>query len=233
MSGHDFADVDEFTPVFIIGMPRSGSTLTEQILCRHDSVATVGELDAMQHAVLSPLKNKQPPSFPAGYADLNADDINAMRQMYTQAVRRVTDRPYVVDKMPGNYIYIGMIRLLFPRARIIHTRRDAVATCWSCFQQLFSTGQQFAFDLTELGQYYLLYRRLMQHWYEVLPGMIYDIDYERMVADQESETRKLLEYCGLPWDENCLSFHEADGWVSTASLQQVRKKIYDSSLERV
>ena len=229
---HRYGDFSEFTPVFVMGMPRSGSTLIEQILCQHDRVSTIGEVDCMQHAVFSVLRNKPSPEFPEGLADLNVEDVSAMRRQYLQYVRNLTDKPFVVDKMPGNYIYIGLIRLMFPGARIIHTRRDPVATCWSCFLQLFATGQRFAFDLTELGKYYLIYRRLMQHWHEVLPGMIYDIDYEQLVRNQEDETGKLLDYCGLPWDENCLNFHRAGGWVSTASQQQVREKIYDSSLER-
>jgi len=138
----------------------------------------------------------------------------------------------VTDKMPGNYVYVGMIRLMFPQARIIHCMRDPVDTCVSIFKQFFGGTHNYAYDLSELGQYYCLYRGLMAHWNRVLPGYIYNLSYESLVADQENETRQLLAYCGLPWDAACLSFYDSERSVKTASLSQVRRPMYKGSIQK-
>jgi hypothetical protein len=134
--------------------------------------------------------------------------------------------------MPGNFLFIGMIRLLFPRARVIHCVRDPVDTCVSIFKQLFSGRHDYAYDLAELGQYYRLYQGLMIHWHAALPGFVHDVHYEALIDDQEGQTRRLLEFCGLAWDEACLSFHQSERPVQTVSAAQVRRKLYSSSVKK-
>ena len=143
------------------------------------------------------------------------------------------DAPRFTDKMPANYIYVGLIRLILPNARIIHARRDPVDTCLSCFSLLFESGQEYAYDLGELGRFYRAYDRVMEHWRRVLPAdAMLEVQYEDVVADIELQARRILEYCGLPWDEACLDFHKTSRPVRTASVAQVRQPLYRSSVGR-
>lgn len=224
--GHRSAD-----PIFIIGMPRSGTTLTETIIASHRDVTAGGELSffgaAAKKAGLS--DGGFPPVFqlpadPGLFAEMAEDYLGRARQR-TSAPSRFT------DKLPANYAHAGLIHLAFPNAKIIHCRRSPLDTCWSIFKLYFpAKGLRYAYDLTELGAYYRLYEKLMQHWDTVMPGVIHTIDYETLVANPEEETRKLIAYCGLDWDDACLSFYASKRTVQTASVHQVRQPIYKSSI---
>ncbi len=222
----------EARPIFILGMPRSGTTLVEQILASHPRVQGAGELRDLRLSLFTTLPRFDLTNFPHAAKDLDEQDIRQLAADYMARTRRFREKEddLVTDKMPVNFLYIGMIRLLFPGARIIHCRRDPVDTCLSCYKHCFTGIQRFAYDLGELGQYYRGYQRLMAHWHEVLPGFIHDVQYEDLVADQESQTRRLLEYCGLPWHENCLNFHKTRRTVKTASDTQVRRPLYRNAV---
>ncbi len=222
-------------PIFVIGMPRSGTTLIEQVLASHPEIRAAGELKLLDDVLNSvPDADGRIVPFPdyvaalAGpaFGDIGARYVAGLSAFAAGAAR-------VVDKMPGNFVFAGMIHLALPGARIIHAVRDPIDTCLSCFTQLFTEPQAHAYELAELGRYYRRYRRLMEHWHRVLPtGTILDVRYEDMVADLEGQTRKLLAHCGLAWDERCLAFYETRRPVRTASATQVRQPIYTSSLAR-
>ena len=221
--------VDDKMPIFIVGMPRSGTSLVEQILASHPQVFGGGELNDLQRIVL----NKRKDLSVSYVTSLGAEDSVSMANQYLDVIRQHSHgAAYVTDKMPLNFQYIGMIRLLFPNARVIHCRRDPMDTCLAIYKQNFSVTHKFAFDLVELGRYYRAYSELMDHWHQVLPGYIYENVYEELVANQQTETRRLLEFCGLDWDDACLKFYETQRPVSTASLVQVRQPIYRSSVEK-
>jgi tetratricopeptide (TPR) repeat protein len=193
-------------PIFVLGMPRSGSTLVEQILASHPQIHGAGELPAAWDTARSYLAGLPVP--PEG-------------------------KIHIVDKLPENFLRIGLIRRILPNAKIIHTMRDPIDTCVSCYSKLITTGQQFSYDLGELGRYYRRYTELMTHWRSVLsPGAMLDIAYEDVVDDLEGQARRLIEYCGLPWDDRCLSFHKTVRPVKTASAVQVRQPLFRSSLQR-
>ena len=219
-------------PIFIVGMPRSGTTLVEHILASHSRVYGGGELADLRR--LAGGLNKLSPTgreFPDGVADLGPKDLHRLGRTYWEAVRRrAPEAPHVTDKAPGNFRYLGLIHLMLPRARIIHCVRNPVDTCLSCYKLLFVSGQNFSYDLVELGRYHRLYARLMDHWRAVMPGRILDVRYEDLVAGQEQETRRLLDFCGLPWEDACLSFHTTKRLVKTASATQVRRPIYKSAV---
>lgn len=219
-------------PIFVIGMPRSGTTLIEQILSSHPQVTGAGELSALRLAI-DELGN-----FPDFVAPDNEASTRARLRQCAQAyLARVAPlaggRPHVVDKMPGNFLYAGMIPLLLPGARIIHVRRDPVDTCLSCYTKLFAGQQPFAYDLAELGAFYRHYERLMAHWRELLPREVFiETEYEAVVDDLEGEARRLIGWLGLPWDDACLQFHRNRRVVRTASVNQVRQPIYLTSKGR-
>ncbi|RFU44555.1 tetratricopeptide repeat-containing sulfotransferase family protein [Paraburkholderia sp. DHOC27] len=219
-------------PIFIVGMPRSGTTLIEQILSSHPQVTGAGELAALRLTVESA------GAFPASLRSLTRESASVllpkMGQDYLKRVAPLAQgRPYLVDKMPGNFLYAGLIPLILPGARIIHSRRDAVDTCLSCYTKLFGGSQPFAYDLAELGIFYRLYERMMDHWRKVLPAdSLIEVDYEAVVDDIETEARRMIEFLGLPWDDACLEFHKNRRVVRTASVNQVRQPIYKSSKGR-
>jgi tetratricopeptide (TPR) repeat protein len=222
-------------PVFVIGMPRSGTTLVEQIIASHPMVHGAGELQTFNDVILAV---RGPNSNAIRYPDfVPALDAPALRQIgarYVTAVRKLAPTgERVTDKMPSNYYFAGLIHLALPNAKIIHSVRDPVDTCISCFSKLFTAEQNHTYDLAELGRYYKRYDRLMKHWHRVLPAnSILDVHYEDVVADLEMQARRIVAYCGLPWDERCLSFHETDRPVRTASASQVRQPIYKSAVGR-
>ncbi len=225
--GHDSAE-----PVFILGMPRSGSTLVEQILASHPAVAAAGELDTFSQTVGAVLG----PRFPA---DITAPDLQRVGAAYLDAVHLEvpgnTARAAIrfTDKMPVNFVFAGLIHLALPRARIIHTRRDPVDTCVSCFSKFFVNSQPFAWDLGELGRYWLAYDALMRHWRQTLPPeVLLEVDYQAVVDDLEGQARRLLAHCGLDWDPACLDFHRTPRPVRTASWAQVRQPIYRNAVGR-
>jgi tetratricopeptide (TPR) repeat protein len=228
-------------PIFVIGMPRSGTTLVEQIIASHPSVHGAGELQSLNDVVLMvrgadgntiPYPEFVPGLDPAALEQIGARCVAALRQLVPASVaKQPIER--VTDKMPSNYYFAGLIHLALPNAVIIHTVRDPVDTCFSCFSKLFSAEQNHSYDLGELGRYYRRYHRLMQHWDRVLPpGRILDVRYEDVIADLEGQARRMIAHCRLPWDERCLSFHETDRPIRTASATQVRQPIYNSAIGR-
>ena len=221
------------TPIFIIGMLRSGSSLLEQILASHPQVYGGGELEDLKQIVIHFSEKLTGNKFPNGVAKLSSENLERLGDDYIRRVRRYSDRAkYVTDKMLTNFRYVGMIRLILPNAKIIHCKRDPMDTCLSIFQKSFTGVHKYAYNLVELGEYYKLYQELMQDWHSIMPGYIFDIQYEDIVRDQEGETRKLLAYCDLPWNEACLSFHQTIRPVRTASASQVRQPIYNNSVKR-
>jgi tetratricopeptide (TPR) repeat protein len=216
------------TPVFIIGMPRSGTSLVEQILASHRDVFGAGEITDFTALT------QDFAAFPEDVASIGSEAVGALGARYVAGlVARAPAARRITDKLPANFLLTGLIHLALPRARIIHVRRDPRDTCWSCFATLFTAGQPFAFDLGELGRYYRAYEQLMTHWRQVLPrGAMLEIDYEDIVADLPGEARRLVAYCGLDWDEACLAFHRTERAVRTASASQVRRPIYRSAIGR-
>lgn len=220
-------------PIFIVGMPRSGTTLAEQILASHPQVEGLGELPHIMDIALGVSEwSEASGKFPSALADLDESHWARAAKLYMARLDRTGDEPYISDKMPGNFHYLGFVSLLFPNARIIHCRRDALDTCVSCFTTDFTVGQEWSYELGELGAYYGLYVDLMAHWKRVLPLPIYDIQYESVVADLAGEARRLLEFCGLDWHPGCLEFHRSKRPVFTASSAQVRQPLYASSVGR-
>jgi tetratricopeptide (TPR) repeat protein len=220
------------SPIFIVGLPRSGSTLIEQILASHSMVEGTHELADLPRTIRA--INKENPSgrhYPEAFQLFDADKLKALGRQYLDSTQRHrTGAPRFTDKMPNNFPSVGMIQLLLPNAKIINARRHPLDSCMGSYKQLFFKGQAFSYDLVEIGEYYLEYQRLMDYWHAVLPGRVLDIQYEGMVNDQENQTRRLLDYCELPWEENCLRFYENKRAVNTASSEQVRQPIYSRSV---
>lgn len=219
-------------PVFILGMPRSGTTLTEQILASHPEVFGAGELPDLIEIVQQPLAAAAP--FPEGLTDLSPQTAAAWGAEYaTRLRRRAPGARRITDKMPANYLALGLIPVILPRARIIHVKRNPVDTCLSCFTRLFNQRQDATYDLAELGRHYADYARLMNHWRSVLPSDAFlEVQYEDIVADVEGQARRLIDWVGLEWNDACLAFHQTRRPVRTASMAQVRQPIYGSSVER-
>lgn len=221
-------------PVFIVGMPRSGTTLVEQILASHPQVHGAGEV----HALRNCLREELPPdnadfALPEQVATLDSAAFTRIAARYsTWMDGEAGGALKITNKLPGNMVLVGLMHLLYPDARIIHCSREPLDTCLSCFTKLFTTGHPFAYELGELGRFYRMYDRLMQGWRLALPGRMLELSYERLVGDFETEVRALVAHCGLPWDDACLRFHESRRSVRTASLAQVRRPIYSGSVGR-
>ncbi|MBS1201222.1 MAG: hypothetical protein H6R27_1900 [Proteobacteria bacterium] len=223
-------------PIFIVGLPRAGSTLLEQILSSHPSVEGTMELPDVISIVRGLTeRGARPdgPKYPEVLASLGAGEFLGFGERYLASTRiqRRSGRPMFIDKMPNNWGHVGLIHLMLPNARIIDARRHPLACCFSNFKQHFARGQHFTYSLEDIGRYYRDYVELMAHFDEVLPGRVHRVHYERMVEDTESEIRRLLDYCGLPFDERCLRFHENDRAVRTASSEQVRQPIYREGVD--
>jgi tetratricopeptide (TPR) repeat protein len=222
-------------PIFVLGMPRSGSTLVEQILASHPQVHAAGELSNLIRVVRTVTDaSGRPVPFPQCAGVLDADGWRRLGQAYLASLPTPAEgKTRITDKMPTHFAYIGLIRLILPAARIIHTMRDPVDTCVSCFSKLFTSGAPFTYDLAELGRYYRGYHELMTHWRSVLPaGAMLDVSYEDVVDNLEEQARRLIDYCGLPWDDRCLKFHETNRPIATASNVEVRRPLYRSSVAR-
>jgi tetratricopeptide (TPR) repeat protein len=227
------AGSDSRAPIFVLGMPRSGTTLTETIIASHPDVYGAGELpDLLQ--IIGQTAGEPPVGYPLNLPLLTKADLTRMGTQYVeQLMRRSPSSPHITDKMPANYLGVGMIHLMLPNAKIIHVKRNPVDTCVSGFTRLFNKSQHQSYNLRELGRYYRDYLTIMAHWREVLPaGSFYEIQYEDLVANQEEESRKLISFCGLDWNEACLDPHKTERNVKTASVTQVRQPVYKSSVER-
>ncbi|HMH65088.1 MAG TPA: sulfotransferase, partial [Rhizomicrobium sp.] len=217
-------------PIFILGMMRSGSTLVEQILASHPAVHGAGELPALSD-VVNAARGPGGEAYPDFVAGLDAQGLTQIGEAYL--AKLPAGERHITDKMPTNFFFAGLIHLALPNARIIHTVRDPVDTCVSCFSKLFTAEQYHTYDLAELGRYYRRYQQLMAHWQSALPpGRMLEVRYEDVVADLEGQARRIIAYCGLEWDARCLSFHATDRPVRTASMLQVRQPLYQSALRR-
>jgi tetratricopeptide (TPR) repeat protein len=246
------SQLESDVPIFIIGMPRSGTSLTEQILASHPLVHGAGELTTMRDVVRAsydlPDQRKQwapleiidtDPSVdqqclvPKGWEAITTEQLTELGSQYLAHIRSLNDKAQrITDKMPYNYFLAALIAKVFPRGRIIHCRRHPLDTCLSCFFQNFTGGSEFSFDLSELGDFYRNYLKLMAHWRNALGVPMLEVDYERLVQDPEPAVRAMLDFCGLDWDDKCLKFHKSKRAINTASYQQVRKPIYTKSAGR-
>jgi tetratricopeptide (TPR) repeat protein len=220
-------------PIFIVGMPRSGTTLIEQILASHPKVFGAGELREMAN-LAGRISSVDAAAFPEAARGLSDEALRRIGEQYVQAVTRLAPgAERITDKMPGNFSLAGLIQLALPNARIIHACRDARDTAFSCFSLLFSGTLEFTYDLAELGRYYRAYLKLMAHWRETLPQRVMlEVQYEDVVADLEGQARRIIAHCGLEWDDACLSFYKTERSVRTASATQVRQPIYRTSIGR-
>jgi tetratricopeptide (TPR) repeat protein len=226
-------------PVFVVGMPRSGTTLVEQILASHSKVHGAGEIETFYQAMVKYRcrngTDRIAAEFPDFVSAMSPDALRDLGSDYIELTKSAAPATAerLVNKLPLNFKYVGLIHLALPDARIIHVRRDPVDTCFSCFSLLFTGEQSFAYDLRELGRYYRGYATLMEHWRSVLPpGVMIEVQYENLVADLEEEARTIVDHCGLPWEDACLAFHKTTRPVKTASSVQVREPVYRTSIGR-
>jgi tetratricopeptide (TPR) repeat protein len=225
----------DITPIFIVGMPRSGTTLIEQVLASHPAVFGAGELTDLSDMIMALSRSADTDTSSAWAAQASPEDFAALGRAYLERLRKLAPgKAIVTDKTPANFFFLGIIRLALPNAKIIHAMREPMDSCFSCYSTLFANvGLDFTSDLDDLGRYCARYLKLMEHWHRVLPaGAILDVRYEDMVADTEGQVRRLLDHLGLPWDESCLAFHKNKRPVQTASMIQVRQPIYKTSLAR-
>ena len=223
-------------PIFILGLPRSGSTLLEQILASHSQVEGTQELADIQRIVLD-LQGRDldldDPRYPAVLADLTEQDVRRLGDKYLADTRVYrTGRPIFIDKMPNNFRHIGLIHLMLPNATIIDARRDPMSCCFSNLKQLFAQGQEFAYSIEDIARYYRTYLELMLHWGEVLPGRVLRVHHEDVVADLEGGVRRMLDHCGLPFEPACVDFHKTRRSVRTPSSEQVRQPIFRDGLHQ-
>jgi tetratricopeptide (TPR) repeat protein len=220
------------SPIFILGLPRSGSTLLEQVLASHPDVEGTAELPYVGRLATGLGRRRAGVAYPEAMRALRRPELAALGGEYLALARthRRSRAPRFVDKMPNNFPNAGLIALMLPNARIIDARRHPLDACFSCWRQLFAKGQNFTYDLTEIGEYWLQYQRMMDHWAAVMPGRLLTVQYEAVVADFEAQVRRILDFCELPFDTACLRFYESDRAVRTPSAEQVRQPIYDRSV---
>ena len=222
-------------PIFILGLPRAGSTLTEQILASHSMVEGTHELPnilAISHKLNLRQAQNEDSKYPDILLSLSEPQLEAIGESYINDSKVFrTDKPYFIDKMPNNFRHIGLINLILPNAKIIDIRRDSMAGCFSCYKQLFAEGQEFTYGLEDLASYYNDYVKLMDHWKEALPNKILSVQYEDLVGDLETTVRRILDYCDLPFEQNCVEFYKSKRAVKTPSAEQVRQPIYKEGLD--
>jgi tetratricopeptide (TPR) repeat protein len=229
-----FGDASDL-PIFIVGMPRSGTTLVEQIIASHPKVFGAGELGYVLKAVAALSgQDLQSIFIPDVGPSLSPEQVYQFGVRYIRAITALAPRAErITDKMPLNFLYIGLLHLALPNARVVHVRRSALDTCFSCFSKLFDGDQRYSYDLAELGRFYRAYEALMEHWREVIPpDIMLEVQYESLISNFEDEARRIVEHCGLEWDDACLAFHNTERPVRTASAHQVRRPIYSSSIGR-
>ena len=224
-------------PIFIVGLPRAGSTLIEQILASHSQVegtAELADIIAMARKISGKKRRADESNYPRALVHMNADQLSELGASYLQstAIQRVTDKPFFIDKMPNNFSHIGLIQLILPNAKIIDARRHPLDCCFSGYKQLFASGQGFTYGQERIGRYYRDYLAMMEHWDTVLPGRVLRVHYENMVSDTERQVHRLLDYCGLPFEKACLEFHKTQRTVRTASSEQVRQPIYQRGMNQ-
>lgn len=237
IAAHDGGGCPAGDPIFIVGLPRSGSTLLEQILSSHSAVEGTMELPdigAIVRDLGGRTQDNAVSAYPGILATLGAEELRSLGERYLESTRvqRKTGAPCFIDKNPNNWMHVGLIQLILPNARIIDARRHPMSCCFSVFKQHFARGNRFSYDLVELGRYYRAYVDLMAHFDAVMPGRIHRAIYERVVEDTEGEVRRLLDYCRLPFEDACLRFYETERAVRTASSEQVRRPIYRDALEQ-
>jgi tetratricopeptide (TPR) repeat protein len=223
-------------PIFIVGLPRAGSTLLEQILASHSRVEGTHELADVQRMAME-LQGRDPdlanPRYPRVLAELKAEDFLRLGEKYLSDTRVYrTGKPCFIDKMPNNFRHIGLIHLILPNARIIDARREPMACCFGNFKQLFANGQEFSYGLEDIARYYRTYLELMRHWDEALPGRILRVWHEDVVEDLEGNVRRILDFCGLPFEPACVEFHKTERSVLSASSEQVRQPIFRDGIEQ-
>mgnify|MGYP001828097735 CR=1 FL=1 len=231
----DACDNDE--PIFIVGMPRTGTTLVEQILGSHSKVFAAGELQQFPQQVLSLTDVSNPGALTTNRLHQLIDkELQALGQGYIDNTRpRTGHTSHFIDKLPRNFLYLGLIYLALPRAKLICLRRDPMDTCLSNYRQLFANQlrqYQYNLDLLDCGRYYIEFDKLMRHWRQTIPSEVYELSYESLVDNQEAETQKLLDFCNLPWEDECLTFHQRRNAVATPSAGQVKQGIYSHSVDR-
>ncbi|MDH3751663.1 MAG: sulfotransferase, partial [Gammaproteobacteria bacterium] len=229
--GGDYSD-----PIFVVGLPRAGSTLLEQILASHSQIDGTMELPniiATAHRLNGRRAVTEEANYPKILIDLNDEHFRKLADAYIEdtAIHR-KGAPKFIDKMPNNFMHVGLIHLMFPNAKVIDARRHPMACCFSGFKQLFADGQEFTYGLDDIARYYKSYVKLMEHWDEVLPGKVLRVHYEHVVADAERQVRRMLDYLDVPFEEACLNFHQTDRSVRTPSSEQVRQPIYKGALEQ-
>ena len=221
-------------PIFIVGLPRAGSTLLEQILASHSQVDGTQELPnigALAYKLDGRRAIADEPTYPYCLEDIDQKELQKFGEQFLEDTRiHRGNAPYFIDKMPNNFRHIGLIHMILPNARIIDARREPMSCCFSGFKQLFSSGQEFTYGLEQIGQYYNDYLDLMAHWDDVLPGKILRVQHEDVVADLEGQVRRMLDYCGLPFEQACVEFHNTERSVRTPSSEQVRQPIFTTSL---
>ena len=221
-------------PIFIVGLPRAGSTLLEQILASHSQVEGTQELSNVQQ-IASHLRGRDHanPRYPRILAQLGAGEFAQLGEQYLAQTRVYrTGRPFFIDKMPNNFRHLGLIHLILPNARIIDARREPMACCFSNFKQLFAHGQEFTYGIEDIARYYRTYLELMDHWSTVLPGRILRVQHEDVVENLENSVRRMLDFCGLDFEPQCLAFHETKRSVRTASSEQVRRAVNREGLDQ-
>jgi len=223
-------------PIFVVGLPRAGSTLLEQILASHSMVEGTAELPyiiAISRRLAQTTRKHPAGKYPEVMTELSSEKLRELGEGYLESARvQRSDLPFFIDKMPNNFRHIGLIHSILPNAKIIDARRHPMGGCFSGFKQLFAQGQTYTYDLTDVGRYYRDYVTLMDHWDKVLPGRVLCVQYEDMVADTENQIRRLLDYCGLEFEEQCLRFYETKRAVRTPSSEQVRQPVYTEGLEQ-
>ncbi len=229
--------LDDPSPIFVLGLPRSGSTLLEQILASHSMVEGTQELPDIQrivHELQGRELNFDKPLYPGSLLDLDADAVRRFGEQYIADTmpNRILGRPFFIDKMPNNFRHVGLIHLILPNAKIIDARRDAMSCCFSNLKQLFAQGQEFTYGIEDIARYYKTYLELVDHWDAVLPGRVLRVQHEDVVEDLEGSVRRILDYCGLPFEDACVEFHKTKRSVRTPSSEQVRQPIFRDGLDQ-